>query len=681
MTSTDIPDPDLPPALPPFGVAQLIAIPRVVAVAASPCGSWLAAAVQRLDRDGAKYVSDLWKIPLDAQGHGGTPMQLTRGDCRDGAPCFRHDGALAFLSNRKPNEHEADEDADKRMQVWLLPKDGGEPVQITDEPLGVDAFRCAKHAPRLALLTAVLPGVAHEKQRETQAERGKKGPSATRYTKQLVRYWDHWLSDERKGPHTHLVICDEAGTRRDLTPDAVRELGVEPGFDLSADGTRAVCTWTTVGSDRIEDVALRVFELGADLGAEPAAPRLLGSEARVALETPRFSPDGSRIAAVRSARVERLAPIPRLAVFDVRSGARTDVGRGWDACAQLHDWTPDGRALIAGADARGRSAVYRADLASDAVEAIVADGSFTEVSCLDAARIVGLRSRIAQAPEVFIAALAPAAESTLPARLAAVALPEVSIEEFEVRSTDGTPIHSFLVKPAGARGRLPLVMFIHGGPIGAFGDGWHWRWNPLLLVARGYAVVMPNPRGSTGYGEPFIQGIWNNTWGAQCYADLMAVADACCARPDIDATRTAAMGGSFGGYMTNWIGGQTDRFKCLITHASVYWMQAFTGTTDHPPFWFYELGATPDTPAAEFDRHSPHAYARRWKSPVLIIHGEKDYRCPVSESLMLFEALQERGVKSELMLFPDENHWILKPRNIVAWYDAVGEFLDRHLHS
>jgi dipeptidyl aminopeptidase/acylaminoacyl peptidase len=213
-------------------------------------------------------------------------------------------------------------------------------------------------------------------------------------------------------------------------------------------------------------------------------------------------------------------------------------------------------------------------------------------------------------------------------------------------------------------------------------DGWHWRWNPLLAVAQGYAVALPNPRGSTGFGQEFIQGIWGNVWGAQCYQDLMAVTDALAARPDIDGARTMAMGGSFGGYMTNWIGSQTDRFRCLITHASIATMAQFTGTTDHPAWWYLEMGGEdPYADMAKFDRYAPIRYIKNWKTPTLIIHGELDYRCPINEGLNLFEALQYHGVPSELLVFPDENHWILKPRNIAAWYAAVLEFVGRYLRT
>jgi dipeptidyl aminopeptidase/acylaminoacyl peptidase len=257
------------------------------------------------------------------------------------------------------------------------------------------------------------------------------------------------------------------------------------------------------------------------------------------------------------------------------------------------------------------------------------------------------------------------------------------IESIMTKSTDGTPIQSWITRPktSGAR-KHPVLLWIHGGPIGMAGDGWHWRWNSLLAVAQGYTVVQPNPRGSTGFGQAFIQGIWGNVWGDQCYKDIMAVTDALEHREDVDASRIMAMGGSFGGYMTNWIGTQTQRYRCLITHASIVTMAAFTGTTDHPAWWYLEMGGeNPYADPAGYDRFAPIRYISQWKTPTLIIHGEQDYRCPINEGLNLFEALQYHGVDSELLLFPDENHWVLKPRNIVAWYENVLGFAGKHLRE
>jgi dipeptidyl aminopeptidase/acylaminoacyl peptidase len=238
----------------------------------------------------------------------------------------------------------------------------------------------------------------------------------------------------------------------------------------------------------------------------------------------------------------------------------------------------------------------------------------------------------------------------------------------------------FFMKPKDATGEVPTLFWIHGGPIGMDADGWHWRWNPLLAVAAGYAVVMPNPRGSTGFGQEFIQGIWGNVWGDQCFRDLMCVADAIEARSDVDSKRIMAMGGSFGGYMTNWIGTQTDRFRCLITHASIFTMAHFTGVTDHPAWWYLEMGGEdPFADQLKFDRYAPVKHVKNWRTPTLIIHGEHDYRCPISEGLNLFEALQYHHVPSELLIFPDENHWILKPKNSVVWYESVLEFIGRNM--
>jgi dipeptidyl aminopeptidase/acylaminoacyl peptidase len=661
-----------------YTVAQHIALKRVSEIAASPDGKWLAVSVQRLDRDGAKYVTYLWRLPTD----GGPAVQLTRGESKDAAPCFRHDGALGFLSNRQPNEIKPDEEAQKRMQVWLLPAEGGEPRQLTDEPLGVESFRFAKRADRLCLFAPVIAEVAHDKQRETASQRAKHGPSAHRFTAQPVRHWDHWLHENPDLPYTHLIAYDASGQNRvDLTPEARREFAIDPRLDVSEDGRHVAALSQSIGSDRELDGAILLVDL------RTRKHRVLGAADRVYYEGLALSPDGQVIATTRSERSPKVAVRPLLTLFDTTSGASRTIGERWDRWPQIGAWSEDGRRLFITADDEGHKPVFSISSDSGAVERLTArsaGGAHDHPIVLADGRIAVVRSSLLDAPECWV--VAPKRES-VPQPLArlsgfAEAKDWAEVESFTTPSTDGTPIQSFLVKPKGAAGRLPLAFWIHGGPIGMDTDGWHWRWNPLLLVAQGYAVVLPNPRGSTGFGQDFIQGIWGNVWGAQCYRDLMAVADALCARPDIDAKRTMAMGGSFGGYMTNWIGTQTDRFACLITHASVFTMANFTGVTDHPAWWYIEMGGEdPYADPEHFDRYAPVRHVRNWKSPALIIHGEKDYRCPISEGLNLFEALQYHGVPSELLVFPDENHWILKPRNIVVWYEEVLGFIGRRLSA
>ncbi len=659
----------------PYTVEQHIALKRVTSIAPAPDGSWLAVAVQRLDREGVKYVSDLWKVPTD----GGAPTQLTRGDSKDASPCFRRDGALGFLSNRQPTEVKPDEDADKRTQVWLLPVAGGEPQQLTDEPLGVESFRFARNADVLVLLAPVLTDVEHDKQRETARDRRKKGSSARHFRTQPVRHWDHWLHENDDMANTHAIAYVADGTNRvDVTPEARRELSVEPCFDLSADGSQLALAWQTPGKDRETDTSIRLVDLATQQS------RTLAAAVNTNHDDPLFSPDGRTLAVVRSTRSSTTAPRPTLTLIDVASGAAREVGMAFDAWPHPCDWTGDGRQIVFTADLAGHVPVFTLDVSNDQVDRITlarSAGTHSDVRVLADGRIAGIRSTLLEPPEAFAVTNRPDSPPQTLARLSGFALPDwAQVEHCTTPSTDGTPIQYLITRPTKEDGKRPTLLWIHGGPIGMSADGWHWRWNPLPAVAAGYTVVQPNPRGSTGFGQAFVQGIWGNVWGKQCYEDLMAVVDAVERRPDVDASRVMAMGGSFGGYMTNWIGTQTRRFKCLITHACVTTMAQFTGTTDHPAWWYLEMGGEdPYADPTSFDRYAPIRHLKQWKTPALIIHGELDYRCPISEGLNLFEALQYHGVASELLVFPDENHWILKPRNIVKWYDTVLDFIGRHL--
>ncbi len=656
----------------PYAVDQHIALKRVSAIAASPCGRWLAVTVQRLDLDRAKYVSDLWRVPTD----GGAAVQLTRGDSRDSAPSFRRDGSLGFLSNRRPNESKPDEDAEKRMQVWLLPPDGGEPRQITDEPLGVEAFAFAAAADRMVLLAPVLPDIAADHQRETATRRAKQGPSARHFKRQPVRHWDHWLHQNPDLASTHVIAYnDEGANRTDLTPQATHEFAIEPELAVSEDGRHAAVTRRSPGKDREDDVAILLFDLNGPTS------RVLAQADATTFGNFRFSPDGRSLAATRGLRSPK-GIRSTLSLLDVTTGAMQDLATAWDRWADAGSWSRDSRRLFVTADDAGDVPIFSIDLAGHAVERVSRDdGAHTHLETLHDGRIACMRSSLLDAPECYV--LEPKAGATAQplARLSGFtpAGAWAEVERITTPSTDGTPIQSLITRPKGG-GKRPVLFWIHGGPVGMSTDGWHWRWNPLMAVAQGYTVVQPNPRGSTGYGQKFVDGIWGNVWGAQCFDDLMAVTDALEKRPDVDKNRIMAMGGSFGGYMTNWIGTQTDRYKCLITHASIVGMSTFTGVTDHPAWWYLEMGGeNPYANPERFDRYAPWKYITRWKSPTLIIHGELDYRCPVSEGLMLFEALQYQGVPSELLVFPDENHWILKPNNIVAWYTHVLEFVRKHL--
>jgi dipeptidyl aminopeptidase/acylaminoacyl peptidase len=654
-----------------FDVERLLALGRVNAVAPAPDGTWLCVAVSRVDAERGKFVSELWRVAPD-----GAPAKLTRGNSSDRAPAFRRDGSLAFLSDRP-----AGDKGDERSQVWVLPPQG-EPVPLTDEPLGVSEFRFARAADVLVVLAPVHAGVPEAEQRAHDDDRRKRGPSALRYTEMPVRLWDQWI-----GPAwPHLFAYDAAGGgRRDLTPGAVREHlpdgMVEHHWDLSPLGDRVALSRQRPGPDRIADVALQIVDV------RTGERRVLGDLPRTSFENPRFSPDGRRLACTRHQRVDGRLGRPVLWVWDLETGAGAALAPDWDVWPVPQVWTADGRALVVTADDHGSVPVFGVDATSHEVARITAPAAG---GCHEGLRLmpggsalVGVRHRLLHPPEPFQVEIAPGAEPRLLANLSGMTEADgaeiARWEPLPARSDDGATVDSFLVLPAGRNGRTPAMVWIHGGPIGSFHDGWHWRWNPLVAASAGYAVILPNPRGSTGYGQEFVEGIHNNEWGAECYRDVLCATEAAARRPEIDGERIGAMGGSFGGYMANWIGGHTERFRCLVTHASLFDMTAFYGATDYPAYLRFEFGSDPYGDRAAFERHSPARFVRGWKTPTLILHGERDYRVPVGEALALFEALQLHGVESELVVFPDENHWIQKPRNIEVWYRTFLEFSGRHL--
>ena len=648
------------------------ALPRLSGLVLSPDGTRLVTTVSALDPEGTRFRPALWEV--DPAGER-PARRLTRGPKGESAPAFTPDGELLFTSARP--DPESKEQPDAPAALWFLPA-SGEAHVVGTRPGGVGGAVVARDAGTVLVTSATLPAaVTAEDDEARRKQRTEKKVSAILHTGYPVRYWDHDL-----GPDEPRLLVGTPGdgpiTWRDLTPapgGALRE-GTSA---ITTDGTTVVTDWAVADPRGIVRPTVVVIDVAS------GAVRVLADEPGYEFSTPVISPDG-RLVAVRreSHSTPSTAPEVALLVFPIEGGPARDVTHGWDNWPGTPVWTPDGTALIVPADEQGRGPVFRFELAAEDVTITRLTGdhgvySDPQVSP-DGAGVYLMRSAIdAPAAPVRIDARAadqqpvalrgPAPEQALPGRLT------------EVRATaeDGTPLRAWLVLPDGTSDTspAPLLLWIHGGPLGSW-NAWSWRWCAWLMAARGYAVLLPDPALSTGYGQEFIARGWG-AWGAAPYTDLMALTDAAVARPDIDAERTAAMGGSFGGYMANWVAGHTDRFSAIVTHASLWDLQGFGATTDAAFYWAREMDAT--MAAA----NSPHAHVDAITTPLLVIHGDKDYRVPIGEALHLWWDLASRHdgdpatFPHRFLYFPDENHWILSPGNATVWYQTVSAFLDHHV--
>lgn len=653
----------------------LLSLPRLSDLRIAPDGRALAFVVQRRNVDGTKYVGDLHRLEVE-RDRPGALERVTVGETNDTSPRFAADGSLLFLSARPDNDppRKPEGDDDPTAQIFHLPK-VGEPRPITRRALGIDAFELARDAASTIVFASYVflrtKNDAENKAR--QKARKDSGVSALEWDRIPIRFWDRF-----HGPRfRHLFVAGAADSEaRDLTPEARLDVD-EQTFDVSRDGRIAVASVLTIDAEGKFVENLRLFDL------RTGASRALTDE-KNSYNFPKLSPDGKNVVCVFHEHVPKKTGRTVLAVVDVESGEVRRVGESLDLWPTSPIWSPDGARVYFTADERGEVPIFELDVAKNGVRRIAVGGGYSDL-CVspDGRTIYALFSTFQRPPEVV--AVDAHGSDERPKKLTYFSEPKLAevstakVERVQSKSADGRNIESFFVHAVDAKPgeKRPLVLFVHGGPIGAWSDHWHWRWNPQAFAARGFHVLLVNPRISLGYGQDFLDEGFAR-WGAEPFTDLMTAVDEACKRPDVDATRTAAMGGSFGGYMANWINGQTTRFKAIVTHASLYHLPSFHGTTDCGPEWEREFGNPYLEPEA-YERWSPHVHLSKMKTPTLIVHGEKDYRVPVSEAYMLFTGLQRHGVPSKFLYFPDENHWILKPPNSKAWHEAIFDWLDRWL--
>lgn len=633
-------------------------LPRVSGLAVSPDGRRVVTMISELTDKGNEFVTAAWELDPDGQREA---RRLTYGAKGESQPAFTAAGDLLFVAARATAS-----DDDPPAALWRLPANGGEAQRILELSGGVRAVHAARSADVVVVTAPMLPSAATpDDDKRLRTLRKDNKVSAILHTGYPVRHWDHDLGPD----HAHLLRVESAAAQ-DITPQPGMALN-EATVDISADGTFAVASWEIPAPG----AALRSVLVRIDIGT--GARTVIADDPDADLGSPAISPDGSTVAFLRETH-STPNQAPRITLCrQVFGGEPVELAAQWDRWPTSVRWSHDGSTLLVTADDNGRAPIFAVDPASGAVSRLTHDDfAYGEIHPVAGGALYALRSSYLTPPHP-VRVDASGAVTVLPC----VELPELPGElvELTAMTDDGTPVRSWLTLPVGDT-PAPLLLWVHGGPLGSW-NTWHWRWNPWLLTALGYAVLMPDPALSTGYGQDFVQRGWG-AWGFAPFTDLMAAVDAACDHSRIDAGRIAAMGGSFGGYMANWIAGHTDRFAAIVTHASLWALDQFGPTTDGAYWWAREM--TPEMA----ERNSPHLHVENITTPMLVIHGDKDYRVPIGEGLRLWNDLLTRsGLPADdtgatahrYLYYPSEGHWIAAPQHAKIWYQVVTAFLSEHV--
>ncbi len=630
-----------------------VRLPRLSGLRLSPDGRGLVVDVATPDPEKNRYVSALWEIDPAAER---PARRLTRSAEGESGAAFTPSGDLLFLSKRESD----------KAALWVLPAEGGEAHVAAAPPGGVRGAVCKGGASVLA--ASLLPSavdVASDK--DIRAKR--KDVTAILYDDYPIRLWDHHLGPDR----TRLFTADSDWNLRDITGHVGRALDDEPTWDITPDGSTVVAAWAVAepaGSQRYTLVAIDVAT---------GERRVLADDPGFEYFSPKISPDGSQVAAIVMRRDSVTEVGHRWAgLVPIGGGDVKALTEQWDRWPRTPNWTPDGKKIVVAADHQGRAPLWLVDAGTGEVTRLTQDdAAYTDIQVSpDGQWVYALRSAMDSPPSPVRVRLDGSAVEHLPGPAEELDLPG-TVTEIATQAADGTTIRAWLVLPhnSSAENPAPLLLWVHGGPYLSH-NAWSWRWNPWLMAAKGYAVLKPDPALSSGYGVDFIGRGWGH-WGGTPYTDLMSITDAAVERPDIDGSRTAAMGASYGGYMANWIAGHTDRFDAIVTHASIWSLEQEMQTTDQSYGFHREM--TKDA----VDVNSPHRFADDIVTPMLVIHGEKDHRVPIGEALRLWWDLSSRSKGEDFphrfLYFPDENHWILTPDHAKVWYSTILAFLAQHV--
>ncbi|HXY26150.1 MAG TPA: S9 family peptidase [Candidatus Acidoferrum sp.] len=645
---------------------DMIKLHRIAEPQISPDGKWVAYTVSTPDMDANRGVSNIWIVPTT----GGSASQLTQSG-HDSSPVWSPDGkTIAFLSSRSGDS-----------QVYLLSLQGGEAQPLTKLSTGADLVKWSPDGKAITFTSSVYPDCKDDgcnKKRDEEKEKNKVKAHVAEHL--LYRHWTHW--NDGKRAHLFVVAADGSSAPRDLTTGAEYDVPPDerggPGDINFSPDSKEICF--TAVTDKIEAISTN-----GDLFLVPVSG---GEIKRITTQpgfdgNPVYSPDGKYIAYHAQLTAEYESDRWRVMLYDRQAGTNENLSEKFDRSADELAWSADSKTIYFTAEDQTQKPVYAmAARAGVEPKKIIADTYNSGLSITADGKMLAFERTSLTMPAEISSATSDGSnvrQLTHQNEPILASLDMNSPETFWFDGAEGTKVEAMLIRPPkfDATKKYPLLVLLHGGPQTMWSNAWGYRWNPQVFSGAGYVTLMINRRGSTGYGQKFTDEITND-WGGKAYLDVMNGVDFALKKyPFIDGARMAAAGGSYGGYMADWIATHSGRFKAIISHAGVYDKVSMYATEE---LWFeeHDMQGTPWTNPESYKKWAPSSYAGdlgKYETPTLVICGERDFRVPYTQSLEFFSALQRQGVPSKLVVFPDEGHWVLKPQNAQFWYKTFLDWL------
>ena len=662
-----------------FEVRDMAYMDRHSSPTLSPDGRVLVFAKRVVDKATHKSSTSLWTRNLLTRDMR-PPSRLTPEGWNVNSPSFSADGKTVYFMSGKSGS----------MQLYSLPIAGGEPTRLTDYALDVDAYKFSPDGTHVALAFAVFPDCKADltctKKKLDDVDALK--TTGKVFDRMFIRHWDTW-NDGR----LNRVFAAKLGgagmltTATLLSGDIAGDIPSKPFGDLSD------FAWSPDG----KSVAMSVRQANREepwstnfdlwlVNADGSGARNLTAKNPAWDAGPVFSADGRTLYYRAMARPGFEADRFALMAMDLATGTTKEIASKWDASADGITLSADGKRIYTTAQHMGRHPLFSVNIVSGQVTELIGDGS---VSAFDNAgdTLAFSRNSMKSGDVIYVTTTAEIAGDAPRAITpsAGEMLPDVAwgeYEQFNFIGWNNETVHGYVVKPWNyeAGKKYPVAFLIHGGPQGSFGDGWSYRWNPQTYAGQGYAVVMIDFHGSTGYGQKFTDSI-SGHWGDRPLEDLQKGWAAAQEKyPFLDGDKACALGASYGGFMVNWIAGNWQQpWKCLVSHDGVFDQRAMGYATEELWFTEWEQGGTPYDVPKNYEQFNPVNHVKEWSVPMLVIHGQLDYRIPAEQGIAVFTALQRRGIESKFLYFPDENHWVLKPQNSVQWHDTVNGWLKQHI--